>query len=201
LTRNRLAARDHWRVALSGWVGRRAESTRAARARPAPDAFSITGARPMNLLKTLLVAALALTATSIHAADRYAVYESDSSFSDVMDGLKLAIQQRGMFINNMMHMNEMLERTGEDLGLGGPLFGQAESIEFCSAVLSRKMISEDPRRIVNCPFIIAVYTLPDAPGTTYVAHRVIPDSETEDSEAMAEVAAMLEDVAEEAVSW
>ncbi len=65
-----------------------------------------------------------------------------------------------------MHMNEMLERTGEDLGLGGALYGQAESVEFCSAVLSRKMISEDPRRIVNCPFIIAVYTLPGEPNAT-----------------------------------
>jgi uncharacterized protein (DUF302 family) len=149
----------------------------------------------------LVLGALLVAAVSTASAEEYAVYESDSGFSDVMDGLKLAIQQRGMFINNVMHMNEMLERTGEDLGLGGPLYEQAESIEFCSAVLSRKMISEDPRRIVNCPFIIAVYTLPGEPETTYVAHRVIPSSETEQSEAMKEVAAMLQDVAEDAVSW
>jgi uncharacterized protein (DUF302 family) len=149
----------------------------------------------------LLLGALLVIAVSTVSAEEYAVYESDSGFSDVMDGLKLAIQQRGMFINNVMHMNEMLERTGEDLGLGGPLYEQAESVEFCSAVLSRKMISEDPRRIVNCPFIIAVYTLPGEPETTYVAHRVIPSAETEQSEAMKEVAAMLQDVAEDAISW
>jgi uncharacterized protein (DUF302 family) len=155
----------------------------------------------MKRLLALLVSVLLLSAAAQAAADDYAVYESDSSFSDVMDGLKLAIQQRGMFINNVMHMDEMLERTGADLGLGGPLFGQAESVEFCSAVLSRKMMSEDPRRIVNCPFIIAVYTLPDAPETTYVAHRKIPASETEQSSAMQEVATMLEEVAGDAVSW
>jgi uncharacterized protein (DUF302 family) len=149
----------------------------------------------------LLGAALSV-AVEATVADDYAVYESESSFSDVMDGLKLAIEQRGMFINNVMHMNEMLERTGQDLGFANdPLFGQAESIEFCSAVLSRKMISEDPRRIVNCPFIIAVYTLPGEPGTTYVAHRAIPTAETEQSEAMQEVAAMLEEIAQDAVSW
>lgn len=149
----------------------------------------------------VLGAALFLPIAATLAED-YAVYESENSFSDVMDGLRLAIEQRGMFINNVMHMNEMLERTGQDLGFeNDPLFEQADSIEFCSAVLSRKMISEDPRRIVNCPFIIAVYTLPGEPDTTYVAHRAIPSAETEQSEAMQAVAAMLQEIAEDAVSW
>ncbi|MBK1707220.1 DUF302 domain-containing protein [Halochromatium glycolicum] len=156
----------------------------------------------MTRLSTLLLSVVLMTVgPTAFAADRYAVYESDSSFSDVMDGLKLAIQGRGMFINNVMHMNEMLERTGEDLGLGESLFIEAESVEFCSAVLSRKMISEDPRSIVNCPFIIAVYQLPDEPNTTYVAHRRFPPEETEQSPAMAEVAATLKGIAEEAISW
>jgi uncharacterized protein (DUF302 family) len=155
----------------------------------------------MARYKALLLTLLLAIATPLLAEDGYAVYESDSSFSDVMDGLKLAIQERGMFINNVMHMNDMLERTGEDLGLGGPLFAEADSVEFCSALLSRKMISEDPRRILNCPFIIAVYSLPGEPGTTYVAHREIPESEIAQSEAMAEVAAMLKGVAEDAISW
>jgi uncharacterized protein (DUF302 family) len=156
----------------------------------------------MSRVFPFLLGAALFIAVEATVADDYAVYESESSFSDVMDGLKLAIEQRGMFINNVMHMNEMLERTGQDLGFANdPLFGQAESIEFCSAVLSRKMISEDPRRIVNCPFIIAVYTLPGEPGTTYVAHRAFPTAETEQSEAMQEVAAMLEEIAQDAVSW
>lgn len=155
----------------------------------------------MRRFPALILSLLLLSAAAQTVADDYVVYESDSSFSDVMDSLKLAIQERGMFINNLMHMHEMLERTGTDLGLGGSLFGDAKSVEFCSAVLSRKMISEDPRRIVNCPFIIAVYTLPKDPGKTYVAHRKIPTSETEQSQAMQEVATMFEGVAEDAVSW
>ncbi|MEA3640514.1 MAG: DUF302 domain-containing protein [Lamprobacter sp.] len=155
----------------------------------------------MKAFQAVMLSLLLLSLSAQTAAADYVVYESDSRFSDVMDGLKLAIEQRGMFINNVMQMNEMLERTGADLDLGGPLFGQAESVEFCSAVLSRKMISEDPRRIVNCPFIIAVYTLPDAPDTTYVAHRKIPVAETEQSPAMKEVATMFEAIAGDAVSW
>ena len=142
-------------------------------------------------------------ATSAFAAqsEGYAVYESESSFEDVMDALKLAIQERGMYINNVMHMGEMLERTGKDLGMEEQIYGQAESIEFCSAVLSRKMTSEDPTRIVNCPFIVAVYTLPGQPDATYVVHRVIPASETEKSAVMQEVADILKAVAEGAASW
>jgi len=149
----------------------------------------------------LLLAAVLIVAGPVQAAERYAVYESDSSFGDVIDGLKLAIQERGMYINNVMHMDEMLERTGKDLGMEEIIYTHAQSIEFCSAVLSRKMTAEDPVRIVNCPFIIAVYTLPDEPDTTYVVHRRMPADETDASPVMREVADMLEAVAEGAVSW
>ncbi len=106
-----------------------------------------------------------------------------------------------MYINNVMHLDEMLERTGRDLGMAETIYTHAHSIEFCSAVLSRRMTSEDPTRIVNCPFIIAVYTLPSEPDTTYVVHRRVPADEIEASPIMGEVAAMLEGVAEGAVSW
>jgi hypothetical protein len=119
----------------------------------------------------------------------------------VLQGLKLAIEERGMYINNIMHMGEMLERTGKDLGLGEPIYARAESIEFCSAVLSREMTSEDPARIVNCPFIISVYTLPGRDGTTFVAHREVPQDQVEGSAVMAKIAAMLKDVAGAAAAW
>jgi uncharacterized protein (DUF302 family) len=131
----------------------------------------------------------------------YAVYTSDSAFADVLEGLKMAIQERGMYINNVMNMGEMLERTGKDLGTDAPLYDQAESIEFCSAVLSREMSTENPAHVVNCPFIIAVYTLPGETGTTYVSHREIPADQVESSPAMAKVSGMLKSISEAAVSW
>jgi uncharacterized protein (DUF302 family) len=153
-------------------------------------------------LKALLIGAVASIAIAFAAqAEDYAVYESESSFEDVMDALKLAIEERGMYINNVMHMGEMLDRTGKDLGMSEQIYTHADAIEFCSAVLSRKMTAENPTRIVNCPFIVAVYTLPDQPDTTYVVHRIIPVSETESSAVMREVADMLKAVAEGAASW
>ena len=157
-------------------------------------------------MKSMLIGAVAMlaaTCTATHAAQagEYAVYESESGFADVMDALKLAIEERGMYINNVMHMGEMLERTGKDLGMDEPIYSHADSIEFCSAVLSRKMTAEDPTRIVNCPFIIAVYTLPDQPDVTYLVHRAVPASEIDKSSVMQEVADMLKAVAESAASW
>jgi len=109
------------------------------------------------------------------AEPQAAVYKSTASFDEVMEALHLAIEEKGLFINNVMHMRSMLERTGRDLGFDKPVYLRAESIEFCSALLSRRMLQEDPRRIVNCPFIISVYVLPDQPGTTYIAHRLLAD--------------------------
>lgn len=157
--------------------------------------------RRLHSLLIILALALGPTAPRVLAEGGYTVYQSEASFDDVMDALKLAIELRGLYINNVMHLGEMLERTGKDLGLDAPLFGRAESVEFCSAVLSRQMISEVPARIVNCPFIISVYTLPGKDGTTFVAHREIPEAEVAASPVMARVAAMLEAVASAAATW
>jgi uncharacterized protein (DUF302 family) len=135
------------------------------------------------------------------AGGGYAVYQSGAAFDDVLEGLKLAIEERGMYINNVMHLSEMLDRTGKDLGQDQPIYARAESIEFCSAVLSREMTTEDPSRLVNCPFIISVYTLPDQAGTTYVVHREIPEDQVAGSAVMARISTMLKEVAGAAAAW
>jgi hypothetical protein len=156
----------------------------------------------LHLLRYLhSLALLGVLPATVSAGDVYAVYESESDFETVMEGAKMAIQERGMYINNVMHMGEMLDRTGKDLGMDEKIYERAESIEFCSAVLSRKMTREDPSRIVNCPFIVSVYTLPGEPGKTYVVHKEIPEGETKESEIMEEVSEMLKGVADGAVSW
>jgi len=142
-----------------------------------------------------------LPTSPVIAGGAYAVYESESDFETVMEGAEMAIQERGMYINNLMHMDEMLERTGKDLGMEEKIYEKARSVEFCSAVLSRKMTSEDPSRIVNCPFILSVFALPGEPDKTYVAYRKVSEQEIRSSKVMAEIADMLKGVAEEAISW
>ncbi len=149
----------------------------------------------------LLLASCLFFSASAAAGGGYVIYRSDSPFEDVLIGLETAIQERGMYINNVMDIGEMLKRTGKDLGMDESIFEQAKSVEFCSALLSRQMTLEDPARVVNCPFIISVYRPAGETDTTYVVHREVPAEERAASAAMAKVATMLKGLSEEAVSW
>lgn len=142
------------------------------------------------LSRVLSVVLLLNVMGSASAESPYVLYRSQASFGDVMQTLKMAIEEKGMYINNVMHLGEMLERTGKDLGLGESRFSKAESIEFCSSLLSSKMTEENPARILNCPYIMSVYVLKTEPDTTYIAHRRITIGD--DSPVMQEVEAMLE---------
>ncbi len=134
---------------------------------------------------------LALAPLQASAADSpYVVYTSKIPFETVMQDLQMAIEGKGFHINNVLHLDRMFERTGKDLGMEKQIFLRAESIEFCSAVLSRRMAEELPQRIANCPFTIAVYVLPEEPNVTYIAHRKV--NLGEDSAVMDEAEAMFE---------
>jgi hypothetical protein len=65
----------------------------------------------------------------------------------------------------------MLHRTGADVGFPKPVFGQAETVQFCSALVAHRMVAADPRNVVVCPFAISVYTLAQEPKKVYVAYR------------------------------
>ena len=146
----------------------------------------------MRCLLALLLVITVANPTPV-LADQYVSYSTEESFEDVMDNIKMAIENRGMYINNVMHMSEMLERTGKDLGFDKQIYLKADSIEFCSAVLSRKMTEEDPRRIINCPFIVSIYVLPAEPDKTYIAHRRLAGDDA--TGVMKEVMDMLREVA------
>ncbi len=141
----------------------------------------------------VLLFVFALVDPASVTADQYVSYSTEEGFEDVMDNIKLAIENRGMYINNVMNMSEMLERTGKDLGFEQQLYLKADSIEFCSALLSRRMTQEDPRRIINCPFIISVYVLPAEPDKTYIAHRRLAGDDA--TGVMKDVMDMLREVA------
>jgi uncharacterized protein (DUF302 family) len=94
----------------------------------------------------------------------------------------------------------MLARTGKDLGETNQIFGDAEVLEFCSALVSRRMVEADPQLLAFCPYGIAVYTLPGKAQTTYVAYRrLVTNLATPAQKAVLErVEALLEAIVEEA---
>jgi len=100
-----------------------------------------------------------------------AVFTKSGSFEDVRDAVDMAITGRGLVVNNVSHVGDMLDRTGKELGATKQIFLKAEVLEFCSAVVSRNMMESDPDNIVFCPYAISIYVVPEKPNEVRVAYR------------------------------
>lgn len=127
---------------------------------------------PGLLAALLMLPSLALAgAGGPEVTDYRKTYVTEGSFGDVRDLLELAITGRGIVINNVAHIGNMLARTAKDVGADVQVYEKAEALEFCSSILSRQMMEADRHNIVFCPYVIAVYTLPQEPGRVYVSYR------------------------------
>ena len=141
--------------------------------------------------------ALALAATLAAATPTQAEMITttvDGSFDDVAFAVETAIVGRGLVIDYVSHVGEMLERTKADVGGTATVFTQADIFLFCSASLSRKVMEADPANIQHCPYGIAVMETPDAPGKVTIGHRRYPDG------AMQQVQALLAEIVAEAAA-
>lgn len=130
--------------------------------------------------------------------DYMRTYVVDSNYEFVRDDLELAITGRGIKINNISHIGDMLARTGKDIGAGKQIFAHAEAFEFCSATVSRATMEADPHNIVFCPYIIAVYSLPHENDKTYISFRrpVLAGSEASKA-ALRKVEELMKSIVEE----
>lgn len=128
-------------------------------------------------------------------------YSTRARYEDVREDLRLAIQDRGLVVDHESHIQRMLERTGKDLGSDRRLYTNAQAFVFCSAALSRKSMEADPANIAFCPYSIVVYETAERPGTVHVAYRRPwrPDGSSASQAVLAEVAALLDGIAREAV--
>lgn len=129
--------------------------------------------------------------------ERIVSYSAEEDFADVRDNLELAIIDQGLVINNVMHIGEMLARTGADLGYK-QLYLQADSLSFCSARLSYLMMQIDPRNIAVCPYTISVYVTVAEPEKVYVSYQ-IPDLSGDGDEFAAKITQLLDTIARAAI--
>lgn len=144
---------------------------------------------------------LACISPGVFAAGKHiAMYTTTGDFSDIKERVVSEIEGRGMVINNVAHIGEMLERTGKELGATKLIYKHAEALEFCSATVSRKMMEPDPHNIVFCPYIIAVYVLPQEPKKVYVSFRK-PDrvGTAKSKEALKAVEKLLDEIIRDAL--
>ncbi|MGC2166272.1 MAG: DUF302 domain-containing protein [Gallionella sp.] len=134
------------------------------------------------------------------AGDYMAVSVKTGSFDDVKEWVEMAITDRGMVVNNVSHVGDMLERTGKTLGANKRIFLQAEVLEFCSSVVSRSMMEPDPDNIVFCPYTISIYVVPEKPEEVRVAYRkpqIVGSSTSQ--KALLEVDALLSGIVRDAL--
>jgi uncharacterized protein (DUF302 family) len=137
--------------------------------------------------------AAALAAGPVVADGEHVVlYESEYDFEETAFGVEQAIVGRGLVVDYVSHVGDMLNRTAADVGADVRLFDAANIYLFCSAVLSRKVMEADPMNIAHCPYGVFVAARGDGEETTLVGYRRYPAGE------MQEVQSLLDEIAREA---
>lgn len=116
-------------------------------------------------------------------------YPFDGTFEDAVFGIENAIINRGLTIDYVSHVGEMLERTRADVGSDKVLFSDAQVFLFCSAVVSRKVMEADPMNIGHCPYGVFAAETDDG---IQIGYRRYPAG------VMQEVEALLDAIAQEA---
>ena len=137
----------------------------------------------------LVLPALAATAGEDRPWVRYLEY--DGSFEDAAFGIESAIIDRGLKVDHVSHVGDMLNRTAADVGATKQIFVRADVYQFCSATLSRKMMEVDPLNIVFCPYSVFVA---DTGEKVYIGHPVYPEGPMKEVEALLD--AIVRDAAE-----
>lgn len=151
-----------------------------------------------SLRLAIAVAALMLVSA---AGATPVVSKTTGTFDEVKENLTNALTNRGMVVNNVAHISDMLARTGKDIGKANPIYAKAEAIEFCSATISRKTMEADPHNIAFCPYVIAIYVLPKEPKTVYVTFRKPTIGGSKASrESLAEVEKLLRELVKETLA-
>jgi uncharacterized protein (DUF302 family) len=135
-----------------------------------------------------ILAALSISAAA--SAEGVSTYTTDASFEDAAFAVEQAIVGRGLVVDFVSHVGEMLARTRSDVGSDVELFDAADVFLFCSAVTSRSVMEADPLNIAYCPYGIFVA---DKDGEVMVGFRNYPDGP------MQEVQTLLDEIAQEAV--
>jgi len=105
------------------------------------------------------------------ATDPVVVYKVQGEIEEIKFDLELAIAGKGLKITNTLHISDMLTRTAKEAGMPEHPYQLAESLEFCSAVITHKMTQAHAANLASCPLTISIYALKSEPGKTYLAFQ------------------------------
>ena len=123
-------------------------------------------------------------------------------FEDIRDSVRQAIEGKGINIAHTLPASDMLNRTGKDFGIEKNVFLQAETVEFCSARISHRLVQANPENILLCPFTISVYVLADDPDHVYLSwRRPFFPSDPESQAAVQQMVELIEAIIREVTEW
>jgi len=148
----------------------------------------------------LLMLGVVLASTLSAMAQDLKTYSKKGSYEDVKFELNDAVIRHGLAIDYTGHINQMLERTGADVGSTKRVYANAEFFLFCSAKLSRAMIEADPANVGYCPYVVFIYEAADTPGEIVIGYRR-PTAAGNDAsrKALAAIDALLDGIVKDAV--
>jgi uncharacterized protein (DUF302 family) len=136
------------------------------------------------------------------AAQGQSVVEAQAkgSFEEIKQLLVIAIEGQGLVVDHVATVGEMLERTGQDLGVTTRIYERAEVLQFCSASYSRRMMEADARLLAFCPFGVGIYTLPGEVNTVHLVYRSMQAEGVgpEARETLAKIDAVLAEILQDA---
>lgn len=138
----------------------------------------------------VLFLSASFAATDQARAEEPIIVAFDGDFDDATFAVESAILDRGLVIDYVSHVGEMLNRTGADLGSNTKIFEQADTFLFCSAVVSREVMEADPNNIAHCPY--GIFVIETDTGVS-IGHKKYPDG------AMQKVETLLKEIVAEAV--
>lgn len=122
---------------------------------------------------SLFAAALAVAFGALPAsAEDTHVTTYNGAYDDARFAVETAILNRGLVIDFVSHVGDMLIRTNADVGGKEHLFSEAEIFVFCSAVVSRQVMEIDPMNLAHCPYGIFVA---ERRGKVMIGYRDYPE--------------------------
>lgn len=154
--------------------------------------------RKSKLLVGLLGIALVWLIPIGHA-QQAVVYSTTEDYEQIKENLEFAITNQGLLIRGVMHIGTMLDNTRKDLGYD-PVLLHGDAFEFCSAKFAYQMIKADPRNIVVCPFTVSVYVTLEQPQHTHIAYQVPGLYGENAAQISADIGALLDAIAQDAIA-
>lgn len=143
-------------------------------------------------MRFAVITAMCISFAQMGAAQEPLLKTYDGSFDDATFTVESAIVGQGLVIDYVSHTGDMLARTGRDVGSDVTIFDAADIFLFCSAVVSREVMVEDPMNLQHCPYSIFVA---QRDGDVVIGYRQYPDG------AMQKVQSVLEGIVAEAVDF